>query len=138
MTNVASLTDQREFHFIPGNSVYETFFPGNDAVLMDEVRGNVSVPRSLKNGRLLRIRPAIWNPWNEYELFRILSCGDDDDFLGGTGQHGSRHQAARQQAPGSTAAGTGQHGSRHRAARQQAPRTTKMTRRRFEDRRRSW
>jgi hypothetical protein len=43
-----------------------------------------------------------------------------------TGQHGSRHRAARKQAPGSTAAGTGQHGtgqhgSRHRAARQQAP-----------------
>jgi hypothetical protein len=83
MTNIVLLTDQREFDFVPGNSVYQVF--GHDAVLMDEggthqVRGNVSIPRSLKHGRLLRIRPAIWNPNNRHELFRILSCGTIDDY----------------------------------------------------------
>jgi hypothetical protein len=64
-----------EFDYVPGNSLAEVF--GSRAILMsadgNPVGGNVSIPRSLKHGRLLMIRRE------KHILFRVMAFGTDPE-----------------------------------------------------------
>jgi hypothetical protein len=64
-----------EFDYVPGNSLAEVF--GSRAILMsadgNPVGGNVSIPRSLKHGRLLLIRRE------KHILFRVMAFGTDPE-----------------------------------------------------------